>query len=233
MNQTKALYRLQRIDLELDARRARLREVTAALEQDSVLRQARADVASLQEALRPEEARVRDLNLEIQSVTTQSSQLSSRLYGGKVNNPKELRDIEGKIDELKRRHAQLENMLLETMIKVEEFQASLAAANARLGEIEAAHASEFDALTAEQHRLKREIKALKTERETAMQNVSSENLDLYQTLRLQKHGHAVAVLEGERCSYCRVDQTTTEAQLIRQGQRVIFCSSCGRILVAI
>jgi predicted nucleic acid-binding Zn-ribbon protein len=120
MSQLKALHRLQKIDQDLDARRQRVRDIAVRLEQDDVLRQAQADVAALQSALHPPETRTADLNLEIQTIASQTGQLTNRLYSGKVNNPKELQDIQDKIAELKRRHAHLENTLLETMIAIEE-----------------------------------------------------------------------------------------------------------------
>jgi hypothetical protein len=231
MNQGRALYQLQQIDLQLDKRRRRLREITAALEQDVVLRQARADVSTLQDELRPQETRVTDLNLEIQSVASQSTQLTNRLYGGKVNNPKELQDIEDKIAELKRRRGSLDDSLLETMIKIEELQAALDAAQERLGQVENERSAELTTLTGEQKSLKRDIKALKVEREAAVQNVSADNIELYETLRGSKQGQAVSTLDGEMCSYCRVGQTTTLVQRVRQGNELVLCYSCGRILV--
>lgn len=233
MSQAKALYRLQKIDQGIDTRRNRLREITAALEQDELLRQARAETSNLQAALRPQETHAADLNLELQSITEQSRQLSNRLYSGKVGNPKELQDIEGKIAELKRRHADRENELLETMMAVEDMQGSLATATQRLSEIESNWATQQKTLQDEQHRLKVEIKGLKAEREEAVKHIPEDLLTMYQTLRATKQGHAVAILNGEMCSYCRVSQTTTMVQRILRDQELLTCSSCGRILVAL
>ncbi|HEX3050680.1 MAG TPA: hypothetical protein VHP83_08500 [Aggregatilineaceae bacterium] len=231
MSQPQALYRLQKLDLELDTRRARVREINAALEDRSVVLQGRAAVEQLQATLRPQETRASNLNLELKTIASQNSDLNGRLYGGKVSNPKELGDIEHKIAELKRRNAELENQLLETMISVEELQASLVDATQKQNELEKSRSAEEETLTAELSRLKREIKALKAERETAEAQVNDENKALYQTLRASKQGHAVVLLKGDMCSYCRVDQTSNIVQQVRQGRDLIHCQSCGRILV--
>ena len=68
MSQIKALYRLQKIDLELDAQRRRMREINAVLEGNGGLGDVRAEVAALQDALHKQEARSADLNLEIKSI---------------------------------------------------------------------------------------------------------------------------------------------------------------------
>ena len=122
MSQIKALYRLQKIDLDLDAQRRRVREINAVLEQDGGLGDLRAEVAALQDALHEQEARSADLNLEIKSIASQTAQLNDRMYGGHVSNPKELQDMEGKIAELKRRRADRENALLESMIAIDELR---------------------------------------------------------------------------------------------------------------
>jgi predicted nucleic acid-binding Zn-ribbon protein len=233
MIQNKILYRLQKLDLDIDASARRVRDITAALERDSALRQAEAEVTSLQEALRPQEAHAADLNLELQTVVDQAAQLTTRLYSGQVINPKELEDIQHKVAERKRRHSSLENELLETMISIEELQASLAGASDHLREVQAASAAERQALTEELQRLKQGLKTLKPERQEMARQVNPETLKLYDTLRASKQGRAVAVLDDDSCSVCRVGQTTTIVQQVRQGQELILCSSCGRILVAL
>ncbi len=233
MSQTIALYRLQKKDLELDACRQRVREITETLEQDRILREAQAVVDALQADLRPQEAQHTDLNLKIQTVDAQTEQFSDRLYSGTVSNPKELEDIQNKIAERKRRREQLENELLETMIVVEDLQEQLQTATDHLAQVKAERAEQHQALTQELRRLKVESTQLKIERKKALREVAPENRDMYKALRTQKRGQAVATISGDSCSVCGVQQTTTIAQQVRQGQAVIMCASCGRILVTI
>ena len=138
MSQQRALYRLQKIDSALDACRARLREIAAQLEGNAELQAARAEVERLTGELGPREARVKEINQEIRSIMSQSSDLSAQLYGGKVGNPKELQDIEHKIEELARRRSQLETTVLELMLEVDDLQGQLDAAKEHLAQVDAA-----------------------------------------------------------------------------------------------
>lgn len=233
MNQLQALYRLQRIDSDMDVRRKRIREINAELEEDTVLRDAQNVVEELENQLRPNETRLADLNHEIQTTVEQTKQLNAQLYDGSVSNPKELEDIQNKIAERERYHASLEEQVLETMMVVEELQASLAAANEQLAMIKTTWENEHTALIDENKRLKREYRALKSERETAEEAVEAAHLTQYTTLRKTKRGLAVAVLERDTCSVCRVAQTSNIVQQVRKGQEFITCSGCGRILVAV
>jgi predicted nucleic acid-binding Zn-ribbon protein len=233
MSQTRALYRLQTLDSEIDVRRGRVRELNAALAQDESLRRAQAQTADLENRLHPQESRAADLNLEIQSIAEQTSQLNDRLYSGKGGSPKELEDIQHKIAERKRRRAHLEDDLLETMIQIEELQESLDQAQHELHDIETAWNAEQKNLNDEMKRLKHEVRSLKAERQEAAKQLNAEILDVYETLRVEKKGQAVAVLENGSCSVCRVGQTENIVKLVRQDQQLVKCTTCGRILVAL
>jgi len=233
MSPINPMYRLQKLDSEADRCRVRIREINAALESNEALREAQAQVAALQQTLRPQETRAVDLNLEIKTVGEQSAQFGERLYGGSVHNPKELEDLHNKIDERKRRRAHLEDELLETMIRVEELQAELASAQTHLAQLEAAWGEQQNTLNSELHRLKHELKSLKADRQAAVEALAPGDLELYDTLRAQKRGQAVAVLEGDSCSVCRVEQTENIVQQVRRGQQLVKCTSCGRILVTL
>ena len=76
MSLTKALHRLQTLDTTIDNHRQRIREISSILEGDTTLHDAQVAVKSLQDELRPQETRSADLNLEIQSVSTQITQLT-------------------------------------------------------------------------------------------------------------------------------------------------------------
>ncbi len=231
MNQSAALYRLQKVDHELDTRRARVQAITEQLGQNDAVRQAEAAVASAEHSLRPLQTRLNDLNLELKSVATQTAQLTERLYGGTVSNPKELEDIQEKIAERKRRHAELENRLLDTMIEVEDVQAALADATLHLQALRTTRRSETAALEEELARLKTEIKHYKAEREAALAPVLPESLTLYKQLRAAKGGTAVALLNGVSCTVCRVEQTMNVVQQVKHDD-LVRCANCGRILVA-
>lgn len=232
MSQTQLLYQLQQIDLELETRRSRVREIKTALEPHETLEQARTQLTNLQNELSPQEKRAKDLTLEIQSVTTQSNQFSDRLYSGSGGNPKELQDLQDKIAELKRRRAVLEDRLLETMIAVETLQGDLLTTTQQVTTLESEWAIEQKALKEEGRQLTQEIKTLKTDREAVAERLSASNRELYDTLRAAKQGVAVVTLHGDTCTGCFVSQTTTLVQRVRQEQELVFCASCGRILIA-
>ena len=231
MSQIKTLYRLQTVDLEIEARLGRVREIETLLANDEELQAAQSAVDALQGKLRPQETRVNDLNLKIQSVDGEAQQLSQRLYSGSVSNPKELGEIQDKIAERQRRHAQLEEDLLETMIIIEELQISLGEANTLLDTVRTRRAEANSALTGEHAQLEAAVVQLKTDRKAILRTIEGEYRTLYKELRVKKGGRAVSALRDSSCSVCGVGQTTQVVEQARQGDILLFCSSCGRILV--
>lgn len=231
MNQAQALYHVQRIDLTLGKRRARLEEIERLLGTDKRVATAERALQKTEAALVPWRTRAQDLELEIKTLTTKTADVEQRLYGGTVTNPKELADMQAEVASLKRRRAKLEDDLLEAMIATEDGQESRAAAAQQLTEARTAWEADQGDLVGEREELRQAVTDLTRERATALAAVSEENQRLYAEMRKAKRGHVVAELIDNSCAVCGVAQTSTTAQQIRQGQDLVPCGNCGRILV--
>jgi len=232
MNQAEALYQLQEIDLKLIRIQKRLQEIGAVLGDSQALIQAQRDVQMAQERLTPLQKKARSLELEIESNSAKIHTTDEQLYSGRVSNPKELQDMQQEIQTLKKRNVELEDQLLETMLAVEEAEAALNDANARLREAQAGWENEHQHLLAEKAELEEQTVTLTEKRQQAVKPVAAENLKLYDNLKVKKHNQPVAVLAGTSCSVCGVEQTLAISKSVRQEQGLVYCTSCGRILVA-
>jgi predicted nucleic acid-binding Zn-ribbon protein len=51
-------------------------------------------------------------------------------------------------------------------------------------------------------------------------------------MRPRKGGHPVALLQGNSCAACNIEQTSITIQQVWQGKTLVYCASCGRILAA-
>ncbi len=230
MSQATLLYRLQAIDLGIAQRHARLQEIETILVQDVTVARARQQFEAADAALKPWQTRSRDLDLEIKSIAQKIQQTDRSLYSGKITNPKELQEMQEDIASLKRRQSRLEDDLLEAMMKTEEGQASLVEAQRLLNEAQAAWAGSQVDLLDEKQRLDKEVADLQVQRQKAASGTDPDSLSKYEALRPKKRGQAVALLKGESCVICGVEQTSRIAQQVRQGTQLIYCESCGRIL---
>jgi uncharacterized protein len=225
------LYQLQTLDLAITQHRNRLAEIAATLGKDEAVAAARGSLENAEKALKPWQNKTRDLDLEIKGIVQKIQAADQRLYSGKVSNPKELRDLQEEIESLKRRQSQLEDDLLEAMIQVEERQAVSQDAQQALNRAQAAWTHDQGDLLVEQQRLQNELAQLELRRKQGAATIDSKLITIYETIRTKKRGQAVALLKGDSCTTCGVEQTSVIAQRVRQGSEIVYCASCGRILV--
>ncbi len=230
VSQATLLYRLQTLDLAIAQRRARLREIETVLGKDEQVTQARQQLDSVEQALRPWQTRARDLDLEIKSLAQKIKDSDRALYGGKVRNPKELQDMQDDIASMQRRQSQLEDELLDAMMHSDEGQTAVTGAEHALKQTQARWAGSQHDLIDEQARLERELVDLEAKRKHAAADIDPDTLAKYEALRVKKRGQAVALLQNDSCKTCGVEQTSMIAQQVRQGNQLVYCNSCGRIL---
>ena len=231
MNQAQALYHLQTIDLAISEHQSRLAEIEKRLGQNDKVITAETALQHAEDVLTPWQRQARDLELEIKSVSEQAETLEQSMFTSTRSSPKELQDMQDKVASLKRRRAKLEDDLLEAMIEIEQGQAARKEAAQALEQARKEWAEEQAALSTEKETLQQELTELNARRQEALKAVSEESLAIYETLRKSKRGHAVSELEGNMCKTCGVSQTSTIVQQVRQGHKLVFCASCGRILV--
>ena len=232
MNRSHLLYRFQTIDLEIGSGKRRLKEVEASLGESEELCQARHTLQKAEDELNRWRTTLRDLELEVKSLTAKITSVEERLYSGRVTNPKELANLQNEVSYLKRRRGELEDRQLEAMVEVEECEAEVDSKKASLVQIEAEWSHTQKRLTGERGELEESLAHLKKERGELERTIRAEDLALYGELCSRKGGRAVALLKGEVCQACRMALPTSQVRQARSGDSLNFCSSCQRILYA-
>ncbi len=231
MIQASELYRLQEIDINVHQRHKRLEEINAQLADDKALTEAQQQVTNDQQTLTPLQNKVRKLEQDIQSNTAKLKETDETLYSGRVRNPKELQDMQNEIQSLKKRNQELEDVLLETMMAVDEASVALKDSTAKLETITAQFELANKSLIDEKKRLKAEGSALLKTREQLVPTIDPNTLKVYNNLRSRKNNQAVAVLVNQSCSVCHVQQDMNVIQALRKNDVLTYCSSCGRIII--
>jgi predicted nucleic acid-binding Zn-ribbon protein len=230
MSKAETLYRLQTIDLEIDERNRRLKEVRAILGENEELPRVRQALQDGEKKLSRQRTKLRDQELEMRSLTNKIASVENRLYSGRIKNPKDLANLQGEVRYLKRRKGELEDQVLETMIGVEESEASVTEQQDKLARLEEDWQETQARLSAEQNELINRLSQLKTKRAKLQKTVEAGDLALYEDLRHRRGGRAVALLEGDLCLGCRVTLPSSKVRQARQGEALILCGSCERIL---
>jgi uncharacterized protein len=232
MSASLGLYRLQQVDRQIDRARSQLDEIRKTLENDVELREAlsRVDIAQKEHHHTHHELKTTEADVQSQQVKIQ--QAESSLYGGNVHNPKELQDLQNDVASLKRHLATLEERELESMLKVEGVENQLKDANADLVNLQSRLGGQHNQLFEKQASLIKDLERLNEEREAAVNPIDNRLLEMYDGLRQQRRGVAVAEISDHACAACGATLRASLQQNARSATQLFHCPSCGRILFA-
>jgi len=149
-----------------------------------------------------------------------------------VHNPKELQDLQNDIASLKRHLSTLEGRELEAMQMAETTETALKQATTDLELIQAKRGNEHRKLINEQAALSKDLERLSSERQATVGAIEGQILEMYDSLRQQKRGIAVAEVSDNSCTACGTTLTASLQQNARAIGNLTHCPSCGRILYA-
>lgn len=229
MNQSFNLFQLQKIDTQIDQIDARLKEIAALLLANEHIKVAEQKVLESKKVLEQGRQSVRKKEEEIKTLRIKKEFSEASLYGGKISNPKELKDIQNEIASINKRISGLEDLQLETMIEVEQSEKNLQADELSLAQKQADFIQQNSKLLGEQTHLKTQKDRFQSERNIPLSAISSENLAVYQKLRIQKRGIAIVRVEDGACTACGTTLRPEEIQSAKSPTQIVFCS-CGRII---
>jgi predicted nucleic acid-binding Zn-ribbon protein len=232
MSAALGLYRLQQVDSQIDQIQARLKAIQQTLENDVALRAAKEGFAAAEGKHRDATRALKLSEADVQKQQTKIQQTETSLYGGKVQNPKELQDLQKDVASLKRHLETLEERELEALIAVETAEKELQVAKIDLEHLQSNLKDQNKDLTQESETLRRNLERLNAERQAVVTDIASQALSVYDQLRKQKRGLAIATIAENTCEACGTTLTQSQQQTARSASQLFHCPTCGRILYA-
>jgi uncharacterized protein len=232
MNPASHLFQLQKKDLRSSWIENRIQEIQIGLESDPDLVQAQLDEKNCKTLLEIARQEVRSIESDVEAVRIKIQTSEASLYGGRIQSPKELQDIQNEIASLKKRRSALEDSEIESMLRSEEAEAVYESSRNNLENATAQSIQNQAGLRGELSSLLAEKGRLVTEREAVVNQLHPEMIGLYEQLRKQKRGLAVALIQENACSACGTTLRPVEVQVAKSGAELVMCSTCGRILFA-
>jgi predicted nucleic acid-binding Zn-ribbon protein len=232
MSRASSLFRLQEIDLELDAGHARLAAIDQALSNDPEVQSAKQAALKAHDQFNATRVRARAIEVDVQALSEKIADAEQRLYSGAISNPKELRDLEQDLASLRRRRSEVEEKELDAMIAAETAEGEAATCQTRLQQAEQASLRAQGALTEERTRLQARVSQITGEREAISDPLPNDDRLVYQRLWQTKNHRPVAKVADSSCLACGEEVSSARVQEIRRGTALVRCSGCERILYA-
>jgi uncharacterized protein len=232
MNPAFQLSRLQKIDTELDQIALRQQEISRLIQDETI-------VNEVKQRLESKDAELQACMKDLKKIEEKNGQFQAKLqederalYGGNVKLPRELQDLQNDIASIKKQISTQDEDQFNTMMQVEVLEKEKVALQKELAEAQSTFATRVAGLKGENSSLEKKKENLLTERNAAIQNVDAISIEKYDTLRKSKRGLAVALVSDQACTACGSTLTPADWQAARSPQRIVLCSSCGRILYA-
>jgi predicted nucleic acid-binding Zn-ribbon protein len=169
---------------------------------------------------------------DVEQIVTRIERDEKRLASG-TGTPKELEQTQHELVTLGARRAELEEIELEVMMRVDEIKAritDLSGQEEQLGrELLDAQVRKENALTS----INLELEKVEKERAATAQTINTEFLALYEKIRQSNNGIGAALLAGNQCKGCNLTLNTIELQRIAglPEDEVVRCEECRCILV--
>jgi hypothetical protein len=228
MNLARQLYQLQELDIEIESDERALGRVTSKLGESQAVLEAQTQLQSEQQHLEELKHQQHSAEWEIDDIATRIADAEKSLFSGSIKNPKELASLQQDVEMLKHRRGQLEEKALGIIDQVEQSEAGVARTSGELKTLTADWQRQQKQLAGEKTRLQTALADLKQRWQLLSAEIEPETVEFYQQLRKGK-GMAVARVEQGICRGCRISLPTTDLQRAR-GNKLVHCSSCGRIL---
>ena len=226
----RALFDLQETDDRLVAMGKDRAALTGSLEDvGKQMEETEAALEELKRALVEEQKVYRDLEGEIKEIEEDIRKFKRQEFDVKTNEA--LGAIQKEIREHEDKKSSLEDRAIEAIEAIDQQSAEIERALENLErrrQESVRHKTVVDRKLAE---IDREEAATLSEREERRARVPADLLGRYEKVREHNRGVAVARISDRTCSGCSRLVTFQDLQLIKRGDRFMYCEGCGAFLV--
>jgi len=150
------------------------------------------------------------------------------LMSGRIRNPTELMQMSEEVQHMRARFADEEEAELRLMEDAEIADDNMRVATSELDAARAQAAADAPGLESELSGFRSELAEVESEKEQVWAEVPAAARTAFTRQRVHP---AVAEVLNNQCTACRVTVTSRGMQMLRQGDEIVHCENCGRILV--
>jgi len=230
-----ALLRLQKLH-ELDKEVIRLRQTMEA--EPEALRRHEQNLAHAREQVKNSEAALTEVKsqadskeLDLKSNEDEILRLRGQLSSTKNIDNKTyktfLSEIEGKVAD----NSVFEDEILELMTKIDEMKADLSELRENVKKREADIVKETEVVNADVKKIKNTLTELENKRAGMAADIDEDLLHRYERVLGQRGATAIVDIREQACQGCFTKLTLQHVADLLKDNEVVFCKSCGRVLV--
>lgn len=222
----------------IDQKLAQLAKESASSPLKAESTEARAAVVLAEERLVETRTSITDLEREVaraeadvETVRARVTRDQQTLDSGAAT-PKQLTDIQHELQSLARRQAELEDVELEIMERLEAASSQLAAAQSELEQLRGRSDELAAAWDRRSDEIASEVVALEQRRAEVVAELPADLVALYEKVR-DRSGVGAGLLRHGQCGACRLMLSSSDLDAVRSAapDEVVRCDECGAIIV--
>ena len=225
------LYEIQQFENAIRELRERRQQIQSILDGGGTAAAFKKSRLKTEEKLRPLLQQQRDAEDQAASLRQRADEAREVLYNGSITDAKQLLAKQTELDELTRRTENIDNELLTVLEALEVQNTALAKTQAKLASAQVEDAAQHTDLQAELDSISVDEKDMLAQRKVLVREIDDDTLQVYKRKSQSRGNRPLALLNGDVCAICGVEQNLTALKQIREGQ-LVECSNCQRWLVA-
>ena len=226
------LLKLQEVDKKLFALEEAKEKYPAEIDlRRSRIAKARSVLADLEGQSAEFEKQQRHCEREIESGKATLREREERF--AVVTTNKEYDSLQLEIEICKQTIAEQETLLIKALEGLEQIQEQIAEEQSAFEEVREAEQERIDELEGQLGTMQEQIDEVATRRQVVAQVIEGIDAQLLRTYERKKgrRGIRVAAVRKEACGACYHQMPAQVRNEVRVGDRVIYCESCGTIMV--
>lgn len=233
IEQCDILLKLQKIDIDIDEEERKKRSLPSKIEGISK------EIRGLKGSLKNKNGDYKSLQLKLKrkelDLTEKSNKIKKHqedLYGGKIADIKELKQIQKVIAHYKEEKDSIEEKVLDLMEEKEDINKSINNFSENLKEKEKQFKKRKEEIDSAMLVIEKNINSLNIKRKEILSKLTDGRLlKEYERLRKEKGGKAIIKVDGSVCPGCYLDLPSDTIYQLKKNRKMIICPNCSRILI--
>lgn len=227
------LLELQKIDIDVDKEEKKKRDLPLVIERVTK------EIQGLKNNLKNKNEDYKNLQMKLKRIELDLAEKSNKikkhqedLYGGKISDIKELKQIQKVVANYQKEKASIEENVLDLMEKMEDLDKSISHLDEDLKVKEEEFNKRKEEMDLTKLVIKKNMNSLNIRRGEILSKITDGRLlREYELLRKEKGGKAIMEVNGSICPGCYLDLPSDVIYQLKKNRKIIICPNCSRILI--
>ena len=227
------LLELQKIDIDIDEEEKKKRILPLTIEGITKKIQGLKDsLKSKNESYKNLQVKLKRIELDLTEKSNKIKKHQEDLYGGKISDIKELKQIQKVIANYQKEKDNIEEDVLDLMEEMEDLDKSIVHLDEDLKAEEEEFKKRKEEMDLSSLVIEKNMNSLNIKRGEILNKITDNRLlKEYELLRKEKGGKAIMEVDGSICPGCYLDLPSDVIYQLKKNRKIIICPNCSRILI--